>query len=296
MGNQFIKPALLSCLLILTGCGSSDNDEGNTQGNNNNGNNNGGNNGANANSDAFWKDKEAVVTASAMSVGLAVPMSILDELVLIGDYALDGKKCKSGTVTVSNDVINFNDCKGFAFDDDETISGQIMVSNERKLFTFKDFIFHYSADEEETFNGVIKLTDSGVTATYYTDKLVGISKEKANDGKIRTVQYTLTDYEYIWTDLTGTEISIKTQGKAEVKGSPQGDHNLSFSNVDAPFLFKNEGSHPYSGVLKIVDLNNSKNYAILSANSDAKTYRHEGYANGQLVSNFTNQWDVLDYN
>ena len=82
----------------------------------------------------------------------------------------------------------------------------------------------------------------------------------------------------------------------EQNARPQGDHNLSFSNVDAPFLFKNEGSHPYSGVLKIVDLNNSKNYAILSANSDAKTYRHEGYANGQLVSNFTNQWDVLDYN
>ncbi|MDM1019566.1 hypothetical protein QSV37_04470 [Acinetobacter sp. VNK23] len=289
-----MKYTILSILvgsLLLAGCGGSDNNS------NSSPKDNGGQGTPSTPKETVnWNDQETVNGLVGSAVSVLIPMGFTDGLITGTDDAFDNDnvQCKSGTITKTANKITFNDCKGL-FGDDVTVSGTVNKTTTGNKYTYQYDKLIIDDGEKSTINGIVTAEGDDFNSTVTINNFKVSSIEIDEKKQKRTVEYLLNNYKFESKDMGNDAFSIKMSGESSSTGSEVGDYGIKF-NTEQPFLFKNEDSNAYNGLLKVSSMSNPQNYATVSANADETNVIYQSFSNNKLFINKTITWDeLLDY-
>lgn len=303
MKYSIIYTSILSIVMGLTGCGGSDD----TSQNSNQGSNT--ENGENSELTEAQRQKIIVVANEVTPAILkeSLLQGVIDTLIYGGDQILDGeKKCSSGSYTEMDDVVTFNNCEGLfetATGLNQTkyltvVSGKVTVTEGS--YDYQDVILlDTDSGESQKVNGKFNISGNDNNAIVTTDKLNILATEKVANAFV-DVTYLLENYKLNYDKKSGSELALTMTGTLTVTNSKVGDYKINFENTQ-PFFVQIDAkeddaivSYPYSGVLKITDLNNSA-ITTLTANNDKKTALVSIIANQKELESGTQNWvDILD--
>lgn len=306
MKKSLVCTAVLSAILILTGCGSDNNSANNTsQGSNNNGNNN-------QNSDLLTEEQKQVILdtakeTSSITLKESLLSGIVDTLVFGTDEAVAGEECSSGNYTKTDTTITFTDCNGLfkaatdlnQYENLTAKSGKVTIKNGE--YQYQDLVLiNTVTGESKTATGSLKMTGDDNSAVISIENIIVKATEK-NGVAFADVNYTLEDYQLNYDKKNSSELALAVGGTLSVVNSAVGDYKIKFETTQ-PLLIQIDSrnddevvTYPYDGTIKIEDLNN-KAVTTLTANTDKKTVRYSITVNGKEIENGTQNWtDILGY-
>ncbi|GAA5014480.1 hypothetical protein GCM10023206_24620 [Acinetobacter puyangensis] len=310
MKKSLIYTAFLGALLVMTGCGSSDeSSENNSQNSNTGGNSSEQNNEGNQTTDTLTEtQRQKILEVSEESGAIVLKESLLggviDTLVFGTDEAEADEKCSSGSYVKTAGVITFTNCEGLFKTatglnqyKDLTASGKVTVTDGN--FTYQDLILRDSdSGESKTVNGTVKFS-SGSTEQDLIDSLEIKATEK-NGSAFIDVTYKLENYKLIYDQKSGSELALTTTGTLTATNSSVGDYKVNITNTQ-PFFVQIDAddeaisSYPYSGVMQIEDLNNQA-VTTITANTDKKTLLYSVKVSEKEIANGTKTWqEVLGF-
>ncbi len=299
MKRPLIYTALISAMLVMTGCGS---DNESQQGNNNP-------SGNNPNTGLTEAQKEKILDVAEETGIISLKESLLsgvvDTLVYGTDEVDEDGECTSGSYNRVGDVITFNNCKGLYQavtglnqSQDLTVSGQVTITTDS--YQYQNLILAAANGESKTVNGTLKLVDTATTSTVSTDSLKVKATEKQGTATAE-VDYTLTDYKLTYTQNSATEVALNTQGTLATTNSSVGDYSIKFETT-APLLVQFDSgedevvSYPYAGTLKVTNIGYGST-TTLTANNDKNTVRYVVTVADKELASGTKTWsEVLGYN
>lgn len=253
---------LLTSSLLLTACGGSDNKTNDNQ----YGKDPNGNGGEPAN-----KPLTIALTNTISGIALreALLSGLVDTLISGTDLALDNVSCINGTVKITGNVLQFDQCTGlYETDANAKVSGKIDVSNNS--YSYEDFTLSFPNGTTQKINGTLKLSINDPVRSVESTKIVLDMQIFNSAKKLIPVNYSFSDYKLIWTSSDATHVQLRISAKLKSTGNEGGDFNIAFDNFMTPFeLQKNSDDdlvgYPYSGTLTISDLNQSKNKITIQA-------------------------------
>ncbi len=300
MKHSFIYTALLSAMLVMTGCSSDDDDS--QQGNDNPPVNN-----PDTGLSEAQKQKilDVAEETGVISLKESLLSGVVDTLVYGTDEVDEDGECTSGSYSKVGDVITFNNCKGLyhtttglSESQDLTVSGQVAITTDS--YKYQNLILVAANGESKIVNGTLKLVDTATTSTVSTDSLKFKATEKQGSASAE-VNYTLTDYKLTYTQNSATEVALNTQGSLSATNSSVGDYSIKFETT-TPFLVQFDAaedeisSYPYAGVLKVTNTSYGS-ITTLTANNDKKTVRYVVTVADKELENGTQNWsEALGYN
>jgi len=232
---------------------------------------------------------------TSIAFGEATGSGVADALVYGSDEAKKGAKCKSGSYTISNNVITFKDCVGL-FDEDGAASGVIDVTDDN--VEAKDLVIKYSNGESDKVNGKLVISESATAVTFTSTGLSVVTQELSSSNKLIPVNYNLTDYKFVWSPQDATTAKLQVSGKLSSTGNEGGDYKVAFDSMATPFFAKMDEeeellNYPYSGTLNINDLNNNANSIVLSAIND-QTAQYKAISAGKVLFDKVANWSEID--
>ena len=293
MKRSIIYTAVLSAMLMVTGCGGGDNDS--EQGKNNPP--------VNHPDTGLSEAQKAKILNVAEETGVislkeSLLSGVVDTLVYGTDEVDEDRECTSGSYSKVGDVITFNNCKGLYHtatglneSQDLTVNGQVTITTDS--YQYQNLILVAANGESKTVNGTLKLVDTATTSTVSTDSLKVEATEKQGTASAE-VDYTLTDYKLTYTKNSATEVALNTQGSLSVTNSSVGDYSIKFETT-TPFLVQFDAkedeisSYPYAGMLKVTNTSYGST-TTLTSNNDKKTVQYTVTAQNKTLASGTKTW------
>ncbi|UUM29100.1 hypothetical protein NQU59_08480 [Acinetobacter colistiniresistens] len=248
--------------LLLVGCGGSDNY-----------NNDSSSSSKNNGSSEQPSTKPAVTTElvnemSGIALREALQSGLVHTLISGTDEVLDGRQCKTGTMTHAESSFTFNGCEGIYEEANVKVSGQVTTENDS--YTFKNLTLTYPSGETQKINGSLQILENPASVKITSSQLILDAQELNSAKKLIPINYTIKDYQLVWTPSDATHVQLQVSSKLKSTGREGGDFNMAFDNFMTPFnIQKNEKDdligNPYTGTLTITDLNQSENIITIRA-------------------------------
>lgn len=259
MKCSLIYTALLSSMLLITGCGSGESsDLQNTEQNE-----------KPSDIPLTQQKKEKILIVSEQSHHIAAKESLSFGIVDTAIYGIneiveEDKQCNSGRYTNINGVVNFNECAGLFYKLEASQyqsliakSGTVTIKNGE--YIYQNLVLENPETKETlTITGSLKSDVNDSSATLTTNNLIVNTSEKTQSGFIN-VKYIYEKYRLNYNFKSDAELSISTNGTLSIVNSPVGDYKVDFV-TSSPFGVRiNEdggGNLPSQGEIKIEDVNN----------------------------------------